>query len=222
MTTATAANSAETVATVSLPERPYRMSYEVYERIGKLGMIRPEEHVVLLDGILVQTMNKGPDHYTATYEANLTLVRSVPAGWYVRQEAPIVLRGGPRGESAPEPDVAVVVGRNANYIQRHPEAHEVAIVVEIATSAAAFAADRAGLYRYAHAGIATALIVGLHDRSIHIFTEPTGPEADPSYRQVLVKRSGEFIELCLKPATADSPAVMVGPLAVGSFFPPTL
>ena len=200
----------------------YRMSYETYEQIAELGMIRPEEHVVLLDGILVQTMTKGSDHSSDVIEGFLMLTKITPDGWHVRPEQPIVIRNGPEGDSAPEPDLAIVVGRNGNFKKRQPEAGEVSIVVELASSPAAFATDRAGLRRYARASIPTALIVTLYDSSVHIFTEPNGSTTDPTYAHVVVKRPGEQFDLLLRGIDSNAPAKILGPIAVNSFFSPDL
>ncbi len=219
MTTATTEAPAPAVEEIAV-QWPYRMSYETYERIGELGLFRNEDHITLLDGILVQTMTKGPDHSSDLIEGLFMLARIVPDGWHVRPEQPIALRRGPRGDSAPEPDVAVVTGRNGDYKRRHPEPHEVALVVEVASSPAAFRVERAGLQRYAHASIPTVLIVALYDNSIHVHTEPSGPTDQPGYSRVEVKRSGELIEVELKPPSAGEAATILGPIAVESFFAP--
>ena len=203
-------------------ERFYRMSYETYEQIAELGMIRREEHVVLLDGILVQTMTKGPEHSSDVIESLFLLARIIPEGWHVRPEQPIALRQGLDGDSSPEPDLAIVIGRNGQYKKRHPEAAEVSVVLEIASSPAALAADRVGLRRYAHAAIPTAVIISLHDSTIHIHTEPSGPTTHPTYARIEVKRPGDVLELTLKPSVGDTPPTTVGPVAVVSFFSPDL
>ncbi len=219
MTTATTeAPSTEAVAL----QWPYRMSYETYEQIADLAMIRPEEHVVLLDGILVQTMTKGPQHHNSVDRGAEVFRAALPRGWSVRSEGPLVLRTGPAGDSAPEPDLAVVLGARDRYEDRHPEAHEVGLIVEVATSPASFAADRIGLRRYAHAGVSGVWIVSLHDRTVHLFTDPSGPALEPGYAHVEVERPGELLEVMLPSPTPDQPASILGPIAVASFFPPTL
>ncbi len=217
-----------TTATTEMPpveaalQRPYRMTYETYAKIAELEVIRREDHVVLLDGILVQTMTKGPEHINAVDRGEEVLKAALPPGWMVRDEDPIALRDGPGGDSAPEPDLAVLIGTRERYENRHPEAFDVGSIVEVASSPAAFRVERNGLYRYAHAMIPTVWIVALHDRTIHIFTEPTGPGSDPKYGRVEVKRSGELLEVVLPSSTPDQPPTILGPIAVASFFPPTL
>jgi len=221
MTTATAATPDTTAIETDAPQQwPYQMSYETYVRISELELIRPEEHVVLLDGILVQTMNKSPQHVNAVDRGEEAVKTALPPGWFVRDEDPVVFRDGPKGVSVPEPDLMVLRGSRERYETRHPEAFEVGLIVEVASSAAAFREDRRGLSRYAHAGIPTVWIIALHDRSIHIHTEPSGPTAEPGYARVEVKRSGELLEAALPGSVPDQPPTILGPIAVASFFPP--
>ena len=199
---------------------PYRMSYEAYMRIATLGLIRPEEHVTLLDGILVQAMTKGPDLGLAMLGGHDVLRASCPPGWHVRPEQPIALPDGRGGDSAPEPDLSVAPGTMDRYPSRHPGVGQVGLVVEVATTAAMYAGDRAGLRRYAHAGIPTAWIVTPHDRKLHVHSEPSGPSAVPGYARVEVKQAGELIEASLPPLAPGEPPAVLGPIAVASFFPP--
>ena len=90
-------------------------------------------------------MSSGPSYLRAG--------RSAPS-------TPIALLMNIRGDSAPEPDLAVVVGPRERYEERHPGAEEVSLIVEVASSPAAFATDRRGLARYAFAMIPTVWIVG--------------------------------------------------------------
>lgn len=199
---------------------PYRMTLEVYEQISRLGVIRPEEHVVLLDGLLVQTMTQGSPHFNAVDRGRDALIAAAPLGWYVRADGPIWLRTGPAGVSAPEPDLAVVVGTRDRYEDRPPEVGEVGLLVEIASDADAFRVDRKGLTRYAHAGVPTVWIATLFDRRVHVYTEPSGPGEAPAYGRVEVKQAGDLIEATLPPSGPNQPPTVLGPVAVGSFFRP--
>ena len=221
MTTATAEiDPAVLTDQVEVLERPYRMSYETYQQIAELGLIRPEEHVVLLDGMLVQTMTQGSPHFNTVDRGREFLSAAVPQGWYVRADGPIRLRTGPLGSSVPEPDLAIVIGSRVNYESRPPEEPEVGLLVEVASDVDAFLIDRKGLARYAFASIPTVWIVTLYDRKVHIHTEPSGPAANPGYGRVEVRQAGESLEVTLKPPTPDQPPALLGPVAVAAFFPP--
>src|SRR5205085_348286 len=81
---------------------------------------------------------------------------SLPPGWIVRVQAPLALDD----ESAPEPDVAVVRGRHADYRSAHPT--RAALIVEVAESSLTFDRVQKGSL-YARAGIVDYWIVNLVD-----------------------------------------------------------
>jgi Uma2 family endonuclease len=83
----------------------------------------------------------------------------------VRVQDPLALDD----ESAPEPDLAVVRGRHADYRHEHPA--RAALVVEIAESSLAFDRVHKGSL-YARAGIPDYWIVNLVDRVVEVYREP--------------------------------------------------
>jgi hypothetical protein len=196
----------------------YRMSYDLYERIVQQGLLGPKDKVVLLDGFLVNTMSKGHQHRIAVLRGQDALRGAIPAGWHIQPEQAVVLRGGPEGDSAPEPDLAVVFGNLERYEQRLPTGSETGLVIEVASSVDAVRIDRAGLARYAHAGIPIACIVNIPDRTIEVYTEPSGPTADPNYRRSETLRPGQTIAGEIGNATAGPAAI--APIQVDAFFAP--
>jgi Uma2 family endonuclease len=217
------------MATATLPSSPptavpmpalslYRMPYAVYERIAEQEIIRPNDHVILLDGFLVNQMPKGPRHRNAVIRGQDAIRALVPQGWVVWAEQPIALRDGPNGDSAPEPDLAVIFGTIERYEVRHPFGSEVGLVVEIASDSDALRVDRAGLFRYAHACIPIACIVNLADRSIEVYSEPSGPDVNPGYRKSEILRPGQFLAGEIGNATTGPAAI--APIPVEAFFAP--
>jgi Uma2 family endonuclease len=189
-------------------DRQYRIPLGLYEAMVEQGLLRPSDRLVLLDGFLVKTMTKGSKHSALTTVGIATLMAILPAGWHVRGEQPIRLPNPTTGDSSPEPDLAVVVGRPRDYLTRHPNPAEVALLVEFADSSVA--EDRAGLWRYAHAGIPIVWLVNIPGRVIEVYTEPTGPVANPGYKKYEVKKPGETLTFHLGAAGP------VGPIAVES------
>jgi Uma2 family endonuclease len=93
----------------------------------------------------------------------------------------------------PEPDGAILRGRPRAYTDRVPGAGDVGCVIEVADSSLAY--DRkTKLALYARAGIAQYIIVNLNGRCVEIYEQP-GP--DGSYQQIVVRRTGESVGLCL-------------------------
>lgn len=153
----------------SLPLR--RITVDEYERIGEAGVLSDPERIELIDGYLVTKMAKGPGHRFSTAEVHQTLTGRLPAGWFADREAPVSIPA----YDAPEPDVAVIRGKNTDYRRRIPTAADVAMLVEV--SQTSLDLDRGQkLAAYATAGIPVYWIINLVDRQVEVYTGP-GPGA---------------------------------------------
>jgi Uma2 family endonuclease len=176
----------------------HRFSLVEYNRMGDLGALFPDQRVELLDGLLVKKMTKSPRHVSVTSRVIRLLSERLPAGWFPRREAPIALPGGPAGDSAPEPDVAVVAGTSDDdYEQGHPGPDDVALIVEVATNRDMLYRDRGGLGRYAWAGLPVVWIVNLAEETVEVSTGPSGRVPDPRYAGAEVKRRGSELSIAI-------------------------
>ncbi len=196
----------------------YRMPYALYARIAEQGLLGPKDKVILFDGLLVNQMTKGSEHRCAVLRGLRALQPAIPAGWDVWPEQPVALRDGPYGDSAPEPDLSVVFGTLERYEHRDPMNSEIGLVVEVSASLDAVRIDRAGLFRYAHADIPIACIANVADRSLEVYSEPSGPSADPVYRKSEILRPGQSIAGEIGNATTGPAAL--APIPVEAFFAP--
>ena len=88
----------------------YRMSYDLYERIAEPGLLGPRDRVVLLDGFLVNQMPMVPTYAPSSFAAGALLGRHPGRLVCPSPSNRSSLRGGPDGDSAPQPDLAVVFG----------------------------------------------------------------------------------------------------------------
>lgn len=178
-----------------VPERLHRLGLDIYHEMTRLGFLTEADRVVLLDGLLVKKITKHPPHATVTRAAFSALGAVLPAGWIVHKEDPISLPGGPRGDSEPEPDLAVVRGDLRTYATRHPGPGDIALIVEIADSS--LAEDRKALARYAWANIPSVWIVDLTSRSVEVYSDPSGPGEAPGYSSREVRGTGTSLEFDL-------------------------
>lgn len=192
------------------PARLFRISLEMYKQMGESGLLSPHDRVELLDGLLVTKMPKGPRHVLVTIVAFKLRLRLIPEEFHPRFEAPVELRRGPQGDSAPEPDLTVVRGSELDYSDRHPIASDVLLVFEVADNSVA--ADRKGLRRYAWFGIPTTWIINLRERTVEVYTGPSGPSERPGYANGVTRTVGEFLEIALDDQ-------MVEGFAVADFLP---
>lgn len=167
------------------------------------GDIHPDDRVELLEGVIVAMSPQNPRHASATTRVDTALRRAVTERAVVRVQLPLIAGTF----SVPEPDVALVPGRDADYDHAHPTA--ALLVVEIADSS--LLQDRltkAGIY--AAAGVPQYWIVNLRDDCVEVFTAPVA--ATRSYAERRVARRGE----CLDVAALSGTSVRVDDLLPAS------
>jgi Uma2 family endonuclease len=151
-------------AILELPEVRNRVSpltVEEYHRLGEYN-----EHgrrIELIRGIVIEKMSKSPLHAALAKRLYDLIARMLPHGLVVRREDPLTL-----ADSEPEPDIAVVRGREAEFFQVHPATAE--LVVEVAVSSPALDRENASLY--AEAGVKEYWIVLGPERRIEVYRRP--------------------------------------------------
>jgi Uma2 family endonuclease len=135
-----------------------------YDRLVELGIFEGEP-LELIGGQLVVAEPQYPYHASGISAVDYAIRAVLPAGWMVRLQAPVSLDD----ESEPEPDLAVVPGRPADYRHEHPVLP--ILVVEVAESSLAFDRRRKGSL-YARAGVQDYWIVNLVDRTLEVYRHP--------------------------------------------------
>lgn len=154
-----------------------RFTVDEYHRMIDAGILTEDDDVELLEGWIVPKMSRNPSHDGTLSISKRTLETHLPSGWHVRIQCAITT-----GDSEPEPDIAIVRGDERSYLQRHPIPADVGLLIEVAN--ASLSDDRNDKARlYARAGIVSYWIINLIDRQIEMYTDPTGPDAAPRYRQ---------------------------------------
>lgn len=165
-------------ATFGMPPGPVRrFTVDEYHQMIQNGILTEDDPVELLEGWIIQKMPRNPPHDGTLAVTNKRLGHRLPTGWHARVQMAVTLPG-----SEPEPDLAVVRGQEEDYFARHPGPVDVTLVVEVADSS--LLRDRTEKERiYARAGIAVYWIVNLVDSRVEVYTDPTGPDLNPRYRQ---------------------------------------
>jgi Uma2 family endonuclease len=135
------------------------------------GEIREHDQVELIEGRIVVKMPKSPPHQVGSEKTRRAIERLLPAGWHARVEGPVRI---PNRQSEPEPDVSVVRGDIEEYVDRHPEPENIALVVEVSKSGVYD--DRALAPTYAGGGIPVYWIVNVKDRQLEVYAGP-GPRS---------------------------------------------
>lgn len=146
----------------AIRRRLHPMTVETYHRLGEMGLLR--EDVELLRGFIVTKMPKSPLHEFVSQMLMKLLLGQVPPGFELRREAPLSI-----GTSEPEPDISVVRGVPADWLQAHPTT--AALVIEVAVTSAELDEGKASIY--AEAAIPEYWIVRPDRRVVIVHREPT-------------------------------------------------
>ena len=184
----------------------FALSVRQYHEMIRAGILTAADPVELLEGLLVVKMPKNPRHVATTRAAGQAVEQLLHTGWHVRMQDPITL-----ADSEPEPDVAVVRGGPERYENRHPGARDVGLVIEV--SDATLERDRRAKVRvYASAKLPVYWIVNLSANRIEVYTGPTGPGPDPTYRRHREYGPGDEVPVAIRGRE-------VGRLAVSDLIP---
>ena len=190
------------------PPKTRRWTRIEYERLIDHGIFREDEHLELLDGLLVVREPQGSRHGAAVAALCAVLARAFGAGFHVRPQLPLALDEA----SEPEPDIVIVRGEAWEYVRAHPSAP--LLVVEIAeTSLALDREHKSGLY--ARAGVTDYWIINLPESMVEIYRDPVLAAGTPfgwRYESAQRLAAGAMISPLSAPQTR---------IAIGDLLPPT-
>ncbi len=173
----------------------------------EVGLFADEELVELWEGQVVRKMAKSLPHAMSYGLAVEAFFRVLPPGWCVWPENPLVI--GPK--AVPLPDLTILRGRLKDYWDRHPQASDVGLIVEVAqTSLRTDIGSK--LQGYARAGIPAYWVIDLIHSEVRTFADPSDSEAKD--RTEIAYRRGQSI-----PLTLDG--VAIPPIPVDDLLPPS-
>jgi Uma2 family endonuclease len=167
--------------------KPYRFSVEEYDRMAAAGFFK-RRRVELVEGRIMFMAPQYEPHVAGVSLAARAVETAFGIGHWVRQQSPIRL--GSR--SKPEPDVAVVVGSERDYLASGTPSNPL-LVIEVSDSTLNLDRGRKAAM-YARHGVADYWILNLVDRQLEVHRDPV---ADPAhqfrfrYRSIMVLRHGE-------------------------------
>ncbi|WP_445246424.1 Uma2 family endonuclease [Microcoleus sp. OTE_8_concoct_300] len=184
----------------------WRLSIEQYHAIIQAGILTDDDSVELLEGWLVFKMPKNPPHRATTRLVRTALENILPAGWYVDSQEPITL-----SNSEPEPDIVVVRGDTRQYLDRHPGAGDIALIIEVSDTT--LQRDRTVKKRiYAGAGISIYWIVNLVEEQVEVYSQPLVEVEQPDYSQRLDFGRSAVIPIIIE-------GIEIGAIAVDALLP---
>lgn len=154
----------------------HRLSYEDVMRMVEAGVLRDEDRVELVDGVLVDMSPLGPEH--SAIVAWLTRHFVAAAGGHeVRVQDLLLVQGG-----FLMPDLMVI-----DRPPRHQHPVTALLVVEVAVTTQRHDSWKAA--RYARAQVGEYWIVDVPARALSVHRQP-GPDG---YGQIAVRRDGDLL-----------------------------
>ncbi len=147
--------------------------------------------IELINGRLTYMNPQGPEHAAPIDVLDEWSHEVVRKRFRIRVEKPLTI---PEHQSCPEPDLAWV--NRQNYFDRHPNANEVHLLIEVSDSSAAFdRSEKRDLY--AEAMVQEYWLVDVAHRQIEVFREPLSGKFQ---KQEIHKTSETISPLCLPEA----------------------
>jgi len=131
-----------------MPVSRWKFTVDEYARMAEAGILGEDDRVELLEGEIVEMAPIGPPHAGCVNRLTRLLTSRLGDRAVVGVQNPIRLGS----LSEPQPDLTLLRPRRDLYSEGHPEADDVLLVVEVASSTSAF--DRqVKMPLYAQAGI---------------------------------------------------------------------
>jgi Uma2 family endonuclease len=164
---------------VSVPRRLFTVD-EYYE-MARVGILKPDERVELLDGEIVAMNPIGSPHAWCVNRLNRIFV-AIEDRALVSVQNPLRLNA----RSEPEPDLVILQPDTPE--DRHPQPEDVFLVIEVADSSIRVDRRRK-MPMYARAGIPEYWIVDLTTDHVEVYRDP----ARARYRSVTLLRRGDVV-----------------------------
>jgi Uma2 family endonuclease len=163
---------------------PRRFTLQEYHQLLRVGVLKEDEHVELLEGLIVDMTPQGRPHALVISRLNRFLTRALGEGYSVRPQLPLSLEP----HSEPEPDLAIVTREEEEQAEDHPRI--ALLVVEVAVDS--LRVDRLIKGRvYARAGIPEYWVVDVPNRAVEVYTAPEAAEG--RYHSLRTLRVGETL-----------------------------
>jgi Uma2 family endonuclease len=155
----------------------HRLSYDDVMRMVEAGVLRENERVELIDGVLVDMIRPSPEHSAAVAWLTGHFVRA-SADWEVRVQDLLIVPGG-----FLMPDLMVIDSQPRG---QHPSTAHLVIEVSVSTHAR----DHWKAEKYAGAGVREYWLIDVPGRTLTVHRRP----AETSYEEIITYREGTPVE----------------------------
>ena len=146
-----------------VPSNVWRISVARYLEMVEADIFQ-DDHVELLEGIIVEKMTANPPHADILDLLVSLLARLLPLSYTVGNQRPFLT-----DDSVPEPDILVYL--RIKHSGKHPTSANAPLLIEISDSTLAYDQGRKKRI-YARSGLMQYWIVNIPERQIEVYTQP--------------------------------------------------
>ncbi len=170
---------------------PKRFTIAEYHQLTDLGFFKETDAIELIEGQFIYMAAKGTAHEVCLTRLNRMLLRLLEDRATIRCQSPITLES----ESEPEPDFAIVLNREDDYLQFHPRSEHVLLLLEISDSSLSYDQETK-LKAYAKDQIQHYWIFNLIEFTLETYSEPYQKSSEEwGYRVKRIVLASEAIAL---------------------------
>jgi Uma2 family endonuclease len=156
---------------------PRLFTVDEYYRMAEAGILRSDERVELIEGVITQMSPIGGPHMANVNRINFQFSRMLGKRAITSVQNPVRLSE----RTEPEPDVAILRWRDDFYRAGPPGPSDVLLIIEVSDTTLGYDRD-IKLPLYAVAGIPETWIVDIKADRLRVYRDP----ADDAYRTALV------------------------------------
>lgn len=167
-----------------------RITVEEYDLMIQSGVFDENEHIELLNGVIIEKMPKGTKHATLNDIIAARFINHLSEQVCVRNQNPIWLDD----VSEPEPDIVLAKPPFARYFENHPTPEDIFLILEIADSTLGYDRNTKGA-AYARAGIRQYILLNVQEKTLEDYREP---DAD-GFQSKQTFRAGQSFNLVAFP-----------------------
>ena len=177
-----------------------RFTIDEYNRLAELGFFHEDDRVELIKGEIIPMAAKGTLHSTFSRRLIRELSKLITNQATLQSQDPIIIPPN----SEPEPDIAILKNKDDDYLNSHPAAQDLLLLIEIADSSLKYDQE-VKLPLYAEAGITDYWIFNLIENCLETYNQPfQNLQGKFGYRRKVIFLPNETVNLpCFSELTLD-------------------
>ncbi|MSQ05983.1 MAG: Uma2 family endonuclease [Dehalococcoidia bacterium] len=178
-----------------------RFTVDEYYLMAKVGILKEDDRVELIDGEIVEMAPIGRYHASSVDRLTWVLSQRVGQRAILRVQSPIHL-----GEhSEPQPDISLLRPQDDFYASGHLGPEDVLLLIEVADTSAEYD-RRVKLPLYARAGIREFWLVDLTGNEVEVYRQPSSR----GYRLILMPSAEDRLAPQVLPDVELTPQDILG------------